>query len=115
MGRGTSATTPPQKDATASKTPQLPDDRPTQKECDEAQARLLDVIDKFWDKFGLITPIESINTLLECWLTTPSSDLSLTTNREQLWVVLTLINFLSDLYDKHSVVLYNKKGGVSDV
>lgn len=119
VGRGRTANTPTQKAATAPQTPSLADDRPGCNSIDdriyEAQTALLKVVDDFWDKAEIADPVSAMNDLLYHWLTTPRAGLTKNVDENQLFTVLSLINFLTLLYQSSSHIDYLKKGGQGNV
>ena len=107
VGKGNYANNPPQTDATASKSPSTPDNRPGIPISREAlaweyQNKLLMLVDSYLE---WTSPILAITELLEGWLTTPPIDLSNEHNQHQLGSVLKLIDFMTELRDAHDAWL----------
>lgn len=63
----------------------------------EAQTKLVTLVSDFIGCHGASSPVEVVNDLLFRWLTLPSTDLALDTNRTQLLVAQQLVNFLTEL------------------
>ncbi|ADB41294.1 hypothetical protein [Spirosoma linguale] len=92
-----SANTAPSITSTADNQPNLTQQVKVNRQVYEAQKKLLALVEDFIDCHGVSSPVEVVNDLLFRWLTLPSTDLALDTNRTQLLVAQQIINFLTEL------------------
>lgn len=112
MGRGTSATTPPQAAKNGPNSLSQADNRPNElltvdRNLYEAQTRLLRLVDDFMAGDNASGPIEVINDLLYNWLTMPTTDLiNLPSNSDRLSTAFSLVNFLAKAYEELSGIQY---------
>jgi len=118
-GGGNFATTPPPMAQNEAQTSQASDSRPSDyidvnRQVYQAQTKLLELVDDYWQEAGLGTPVAVINQLLYHWLTTSTGDLARTVNCNQLHTLHALINFLTQLFESTTELDTLKKGGVKN-
>ncbi|MBD2704167.1 S24 family peptidase [Spirosoma sp. BT702] len=110
VGRGNYANTPPQPAKNGlSLTPAAQSEPAINPRIFQAQARLLELCDKFTAR-GNYDPLQAVGDLLHHWLATPAETLTEEGDKDQLHAVLLLIDTLNEVYPIDGLPTFSEDG-----